>query len=449
MQRATTLDGIMKALAPAPLSRDELPEFFEETAEARDPNLPRRVEIAQCLSGDDNTKILVYGHPGTGKSTELVKFQQENDKDYATVSFSLIKEAQLSQASIEVLLVLIVESILRQGHEQLGLSMKEDTLKAIYGWFSEAFDIREEDLKYTGEIGASADTGTTFWGKLLGVGVHLKADIKTGSNTIHRCITKENKRLSELANQCNVLVREARIAIKKQLGRELLLIVEDLDKVTILAADEIFLQNPAPLSDLACKAIFTAPIALMCTPRSSALDAEFKKVSIPMIKVAEQDGLRCDRGIAAIRAILDHRLDVDSLIEAKALTLAIEKTAGVLRHLFDVLTTASQAASHAASAGGRKEKRITERDVRYGLDRLRGDLVRRIGVVGLPAEYKEYDITVEKMYQRLREILEKRRTVQSDPINLLLLQSQALIEYNGKNWHAVHPLIEEYLRETQ
>jgi hypothetical protein len=30
-------------------------------------------------------------------------------------------------------------------------------------------------------------------------------------------------------------------------------------------------------------------------------------------------------------------------------------------------------------------------------------------------------------------------------VNLLLLQSHALVEYNGEQWHRVHPLVAEHI----
>lgn len=446
MQRARQLTEIMGVLNPAPLQRAELPEFFVETGAARDPHLQRRDEIANYLRTTDNVKVLVTGHPGTGKSTELVKFQEEHDSEFAFFSFSLSKEAQQTQASIETLLVLIVETIVRAFEDHTLGTLDEQTLESIYGWFSETFEIKEKDLRYGAEVGAGVNVKDTFWGKLLGLSAFLKADIKMGSRTVNRSITKDNKRLSELAVQCNLLIREARVAVKETLGREMLLILEDLDKVSIQAADEVFIQNPAPLSDLECKAIYTAPIWLLCNPRSAVLDASFKRVNIPMIKVRTEDKRPCDEGIDTVKSILDSRMDVNALIEDEALRLAIDMTAGVLRHLFDILTTAAQTAGQAVKHG-RNEKKIIAKDVRYGLDRLKADLVRRIGVFGLPEEFLKHEITVEKMFKRLGEIHQHGKSVESDPLNLLLLQAHAIIEYNGRSWHRVHPLVAEYMDE--
>ncbi len=444
LERATNLKEIMKSLQPSPLTLEDLPEFFEETSDARDPHLVRRDDVFNRLGTGDNFKILLTGHAGCGKSTELTKFQEEHGKEYAVVSFSLIEEAQLSQASIEVLLVLIVDTLVKHIGSVLNVKLSEETLKSVYDWFSEAFEIKEKDLRYEAKAGIGADIGSSYLGKLLGIGFNIKADIKSGSNTLHRKITKENRRLSELAYFCGLIVKEARLSVKEQLHRDLLLVIEDLDKVPIQAADEIFIQNPAPIAELPCKAIYTAPLWLLCSPRSTVLDPLFKKITIPMIKTDEQNGEPCDKGLQALKEILDKRMDL-SLIEKDALDLAIQKTGGVLRHLFDALTTAASTASQAVRRGIRSREVIVEGDVRYGLDQLRSELVRRIGVLGLPEEYRDVSVTVEAMYDRLRELNKRPRRLESDPVSLLLLQAHAVIEYNGQGWHRVHPLIAEHL----
>jgi len=451
IQYANNLSDIENALRPSPLSLAELDKFFVETEESRDPFRNRRQVLAKQLKSESPTKILLLGHPGCGKSTELAQLQKEIKPDYAFVSFSLIDEAQLSQTSIEDILVIVIEVLVRAA-KRLDVQYREETLEGIYGWFSEVFKIKEDELKYGVELGVEVNTQNTWWGKMLAMGGYLKGDIRAGSQTIRKAITKENKRLSQLVYQCNLLIKEADLAFREVLKKELVLVIEDMDKISLSAADEILIQNPAPLKDLACKAIYTAPIWLLCSPRSAQLESLFRKVTLPMIKVANLDGSEYVEGRDALREILKRRMDVRSLIDGgemgQALTLAIEKTGGVLRHLFAVLSDAASVAEEDFAKRKRKSPVILEQDIRYGLNQLKIDLVRRLGVVGLPKEYQEKKITTEDMRGRIAELADKPRKLDSDPINLLLLMSHAVIEYNGEGWHAAHPLMAEYVRES-
>lgn len=451
MKRATTLAEIPQALKPKPLTAEELEEFFIETTDARDPASSRREEIAQCLERrdpeeEDSVKILLAGHAGSGKSTELVKLQQEHADQFAFARFSLIKEAQIGHASIDTILILTVEAIAR-ALKEVGCPVKKETLQGVYDWFTEVFEIEERDLERTGALGGQVGAEDSLLGKILGLGAYLKADIKTGAKTLHKTINKENKRLSELAFQTNLLIKEARLGVREQLGKDLLLIMEDLDKCTIQEADAFFIENPAPLADLPCKVVLTAPVFLLCNPRASQLRSFFEIITLPMIKLVEPDGSKVDAGWKALREILDERLALDDLVDEDAIELAIEKTGGVLRHLFETLELANNVARQAVRRGRREEERIIQADVRYGLNRLKSELLRQIGVMGLPEEFA--GVTTEQLYGRLRELHERQKPgrVASDQINLLLLQAHALIEYNGEGWHQVHPLIAEHLRD--
>jgi hypothetical protein len=274
MKRATNLSEIAQALKPRPLRPEELDEFFVETSDARDPASSRRKEIAEHLSGDDSAKVLLVGHAGSGKSTELVKLQEEHRGQFVCASFSLISEAQIGHASIETNLVLTVEAVAKT-LEARECPVEEATLQRVYDWFSEVFEIKERDLEMTGAVGARAEAGGGPLGKLLGLGAFLRADFKTGSKTLNRVITQENRRLSELAFQTNLLIKEAQLGIQRKEKKDLLLIFEDLDKCSIEEANRFFVDNPAPLADLPCKAVLTAPISLLCNPRASHLESFF------------------------------------------------------------------------------------------------------------------------------------------------------------------------------
>lgn len=441
MKRATTLAEIKRSLNPQPLKAEELEDFFVETSDARDPFLSRRDEIYERLDAEPNAKVLLAGHAGSGKSTELVKFQAEHHQDYVFVQLSMIEDGEPGNASVEVLLVLIVEAILR-AMKTRGAELSEETLKSIYGWFDETFQVKEKELKYTGSVGGGIDSGESFWGKLLGITAFLKADIRTGSGVLSKTITRENKRLSQLAFQCGLLIKEAQLALHGR-GQELVVITEDLDKVTVGEADDIFIENPAALANLPTKAIFTAPIFLLCNSRAVVLESHFKVVTLPMIKVEDQHEDPFEPGRKVIEHILSQRVDLEAWVDPDALQLAITKTGGVLRHLFLVLQQAATSAGQAVRRETREGERITAPDVRYGLNRLKSDLLRRIGVMGLPKEFE--GITTEDLYKRLEELAGKPQCVASDRVNLLLLQAHALIEYNGEQWHRVHPLVAEHI----
>jgi hypothetical protein len=159
-----------------------------------------------------------------------------------------------------------------------------------------------------------------------------------------------------------------------------------------------------------------------------------------MVKVTQPDGSRAP-GFETVRRLVLRRLE-KRLISDDALDLLIEKTAGVLRHVFEVLNTVSLMTSL-------REAPIRKEHVEYGLKRLRSELATQIA---LPPEKVEGLVSVKQLYDWLWEAAKSQRAGQpkprsSEPVVQVLLQSCALVEYNGSGWLGVHPLAQEYLVE--
>ena len=445
MSKAKNLKELRQALNPRPLKIEELDELFVETSAARDPKISRRFEIRERLEETD-VKILLAGHAGSGKSTELVKLRTELGGEYVFAELSAIQDGDPGSNTVEVVLLLIVEAVLGALRAEK-LQIPDERIRPVYDWFSETFDVSEKDLQFTAEANAGVSSKDSLWGKLIGLSATLKAGVRAGSKHLVKTVREEERRLAELSQRCRELVLDAKLELKAQ-DKELLLVVEDLDKAQVEEAADLFIKNPVILSGLPLKVVFTAPIFLLCNPRAGIIESYFEVVTIPMIKVVTQSGEPYEPGWQVIRDILANRVDLDEggLLSHSGLELAIEKTGGVLRHLFKALHYAAMAAGQAKAQGEREIEQITRGDVRYGLNRTKAELVRGIGVMGLPEEFK--GITIDHLYERLRELRGKSQRVGSDRVNLLLLQAHALVEYNGEQWHRIHPLVEEHLEET-
>ncbi len=222
--------------------------------------------------------------------------------------------------------------------------------------------------------------------------------------------------------------------------KRLLIIVEGLDKVSISEARNLFVENNNLLTGLKTNIIYTIPIFAFYSPDAGLIKAAFDfNISLPMIKVSNPDGTRAEEGFAIMRQIV-HKRVASSAIDADALDHLIQKTGGVLRHVFEVIQSA-------ASMTSLYDIPIRMEHVKYGLNHLKTDLGIQIA---LPD-----DSTIEnvkQLYDKLREYI-KRRTENlpcpptADPIVQVLLKCCALVEYNGTRWLGVHPLVVEYLEE--
>jgi len=448
IKRATNLADVLQACTPRPLRRDELTEFFVDTSTARDPIVSRREELRNRLtrSPDANAKLLLCGHSGCGKSTELVKLAEETSDTFFPISFSVAQECNLFHVPVEDILVIMMERLL-DACSRAGLAAKleasQETLKSIYNWFASELDMKEEKVEAGGSAEGGVDTSAGLLGKTLGLFVKLKTFIRRADQRVHKMTLEKPHRISELAERCNLLIKAVKQALATNHGH-LLIVVEDLDKVNLADARRIFLEQPALLADLDCNIICTVPIFLLHSPDRPVLEQHFHIHELPMLKVTEFDGNPCTKGRETIQAIIDRRVD-GKLVEEGALDLLLEKSGGVLRDVFEVLSVAAGAAESLATRKKQKPV-ITEENVRYGLNRRKTEYARAITTIDLPADIK---VTTDDLYAKLREL--KRRAVRllpSEYVTMVLLKSRAVMEYNGEGWFAVHPLVVELLDST-
>jgi len=445
MKQATTLAEIHESCHPEPLHRSQLEEFFVDTAEARDPVISRRQEMRRRLErgADANTKLLLAGHGGCGKSTELVKMADELADSFFAVSFSVAQECNLFHVPVEDVLLVVMERILSACQEsELAEQMADadEALKEVYRWFTTELDVEETKVEAGVEAEAGIDASQSYLGKLLGLLVKFKGFIRRADKRVHRMTYEKPQRLGALADSCNLVIREVK-QVLHGVGKHLLIVIEDLDKVGLTDAKRIFLEQPAVLAELHTCMVCTVPIFLHHSPDRGALEQHFECIDLPMLKVREFDETSCDSGREVIRQIVGRRMDL-SLIEDEALELLITMSGGVLRDIFEVLVVAGEAAESLADAD-RQEPVITTENVRYGLNRRKNEYARAISVLDLPAEW---NLTSEDLYGKLRDIRQRPvRTLPSEPATMVLLKARAILEYNGEAWFCIHPLVEELL----
>ena len=444
MKQAKTLAEIHQSCHPRPLRPDELGTFFVPTADARDPVLSRREQLRKILVEDPEAgaKLLLAGHSGSGKSTELVKLVEELGDSFFPVTFSVQQECNLAFVPVEDVLVVMMERLVA-ACEEAGLTdqLHDESLKSIHDWFAQDLEIEEQKTNAGLEAEAGVDVSGTYFGKLLGLLFKSKASIRRQDERLRRKTTERPRRLGDLADLCNILIKEVRLAAQTK-GKHLLVIVEDLDKVNLIDARRMFLEQPAVLSELSTNLICTIPIFLLHSPDREPLDQHFEAVVLPMLKVTNLDGSRSKEGWDVIPDIIARRVD-EALIADDARELIIEKTGGVLRDAFEVIEIAAAAAESLHSRQRQADAVINVDNVRYALNRRKTEFARAISVINLPGDW---NLTTDDLYARLRTLAARPvQVLPTDYASMVLLQAKAVIEYNGEQWFAVHPLVKELL----
>ena len=273
------------------------------------------------------------------------------------------------------------------------------------------------------ELGLSISTPSVFK-TLLSFTVGAKKAIKYGdeNKTVYRELIR--RRLSDWTRALNSM---ADVIAEKLNHRHPIILFEDLDKLDITEAWELFLNHAKSLTEVTFPVIYTFPIALSYHSRFGDLTNGFyTPVTFPMIKLRYVDGKRCEEGYETMRRIVEKRASL-ALFEEAALNLMIEKTGGSLRDLFRVIISA------ATRARRRGNEKIEMEDTLRALEIIKTELTRMI-------EEKHYPFLVNICEGNHEQIKDREMLLE-------MLEAHTVQEYNGKRWHDVHPLVADFLAD--
>ncbi|HAL70620.1 MAG TPA: hypothetical protein DCP71_02485 [Verrucomicrobiales bacterium] len=446
-EHAAALREIRRACKLGALDTDEeLRRFWVDTDTARDPERPLVDRILDCLDdSDDGTRILVYGHGGSGKTTELSRVAQKLDEheNWFPITFSVRDEMNLAAVQAEDIFVVLVERLLHAAQNpppsisDSPLDVKGDHLQPLLDYLSESTVETEKSQEKSLAVSAEAAVNTeTVLLKLLKLLGSVKGDIKLSSNHTQTQTLKLRKRPAELLHHVNMAINAVRLALPSR--QRILFIVEDLDKLDIATAKRVFIDNVNLLAGIKSDIIYTIPIFTYHSHEASNLDNQFSSFGLPMIKVINLDQTRAN-GFKIVREIVIKRIG-ENAIEPDALDLLVEKTGGVLQHVFEVLfNSALMTSSTVPLTRDVIGKALKNKQTEFWSD------------ISLPTPAPE-GVTLDLLFDRLVECAKcqlggKKNHPKIDPIYQILLRCCAIVEYNGDRWYGVHPLVIDNLRE--
>ena len=438
VKKAETLDDIRRVCRPMPLKGEELDVFFVETDLARDPNMHTRQRLVGALDTREDVRLLFYGHRGCGKSTELNKLLAEQGERFFPVTFSILDEMNSVAVRAEDLILVITERVLSRAREA-GLNVSEAQLKPVLDYFSETVITSKTGKDSRLSVGAGASSKSGLLGQLLGVFVNLSGEIRLNAHSDETSVARLRKRPADLISQANCVIEAVRDSLPED--KRLLIVVEDLDKLDLKQAHEIYVNKTSLLTGINTNIIYTIPVFLFHSPDANAFRHHFDDiVPLPMIKVTEPPENPV-AGFDTVRQIILQRFK-NGLIEDSALDILVKKTGGVLRHAFEVIHTAALMANARIPLG--------EAHIQYGLNQLRREFWQQITLPyeGLPDGTDSVDALYDRLEIYGRKQQQGEKTLpKSDSVNQLLLKTCALVEYNGMGWFGVHPLVMENLRD--
>lgn len=428
MKYADQISEIINAFSPAPLQQEQMREFYcENTMEYRTSDKyssPIEDIFDICCDPDDYSSCLLLGHRGCGKSTELNRMAEKlSAAGYYVKTVHCSMDLDLLNIVYSDLFILMGEALLKIA-EELECEMEQTLLESIKNFWYEGSEtvVAQEVGAASIEAGMSVGTKSIFAG-ILNVFANIKTDLKYNEETRKEYRKKIRVRSSEWIG---ILGQVAETIARKAEGKRPIIIFEDLDKLNPEDAWEVFYHYVAILSGMKFPVIYTFPIGLSYDTRFSAIESYFITKTLPMIKIETIDSQPFQDGIDIIRHIVEKRADL-SLFQAGVLERLIQYTGGSLRDLFHVINASAKRAVR------RNSGQISMEDAEHALEELKTSLTRRIE---------------EQDYQFLLNIINvNKERIENKEMLLKMLQASVVLEYNGKRWHNVHPLVIKFFRE--
>ena len=170
-----------------------------------------------------------------------------------------------------------------------GIRGDQRLLEEVYKYFDTVTreKMTETDMKLS--VAAGVDTSASILGKLIGLMSRVTGEIKLDSHSSETIVHTLRKRPADLLAQANRVIEAIQQELKAQ-GKRLLVVVEDIDKLDLKQAREMFVNNTTLLTGLATDIIYTIPIYLFHSPDLTVFKPRFDHaIGLPMIKVADPE----------------------------------------------------------------------------------------------------------------------------------------------------------------
>ena len=391
-----------------------LEQWFIDRAVATDDLAPARKRLeVELRKGGERGKYLFIGDRGAGKSTELNQLARDLADKFLVVRFSAVRSTGRGHnlKHTDLLLAIVIE-VNRQCIEQNWLptpvlNKPKSWGAALKKWWQE----RIAGIPVGGSgWQANADLGT-----ILG---ELQLSMQRTPLTRELMIEQVESRTNEYIQKLNDIARQAEATSQKSL----LVIVEDIDKVSDQAATDIFLQYTQMLLAPDIGMIYTFPKALCYLENYGEISRRFPNTFVlPNFVVAyakNNHSRQIPSGFRAVEQLILQRIE-KHLIDPDALKEVVLNSSGVPVWVVRIM---KDAIANAVALGKQK---VELSDVKAATTIVQRDLLRQL-------EDNDLNTLQERHKDNTPTKGDKSQTRH-------LMYIGALIEYeNGTQWCDAH-----------
>ena len=391
----------------------------------------------EIILSDSYTYQLYTGHRGAGKSTELLRLKKDlEDNQYFVVYFAADEE------DIEPEDTTHTDILFACTRHLLEYLKDEADVKPLIIWLKK----RWENIKDLGSTEIKFDN--------VNIGANIKqfakisAILRASPSTRQKVRQEVENHTPSLIEILNCFIKQAEENISKNYNG-IVVIVDNLDRIAPVFDkegkrsnhDQIFIDRSEQLRKLSCHMIYTVPISMVYSEKSTILEDRFGTIqALPMIMVKTPDEKEYKLGLDKTKELIQKRIDKvnQKLIQNKIYTVKTQKSlldifendkvlnrlclmsGGHVRNLILLIKTAIQ---------WTKKLPITDKEAERAIRDLRKTFRRGIN---------------DNQWEILANVYLTKNKL-NDSEHKKLLFNRSILEYppyqNGNTWYDIHPLI--------
>lgn len=371
-------------------------------------------------------KVVFAGHRGCGKSTLLAQLAHKmRQNNHFVVFFSIADMIEMSAVDHVNILYAIAVRLLSAATKQR-VEIPAKTKDTILNWLiTTQSTVATQDLK--SQLGVGGDILKLITAKLQSEST-FREEIK---RTYER-------RINELVQKIDEISRW----IQKATQREVLVIIDDLDKLDWRLVEDIYKNNINALFQPHIRIVFTIPISVirdieLRTILQTAAGSPIQQMEVAKFftKANRHDpaAVPLEKKVNVFLEVLKRRLP-ENLLEPETAREIVLSSGGVVRELVRIARACcSQCLLQLRSDPDLTEIKINDEILALALRDIRNDFAASLG---------------ESRYQILVTTYERAEPVEiTDPEFLVLLHGLYVLEYrNDDLWYDVHPVVVDLLR---
>jgi hypothetical protein len=357
-------------------------------------------------------KYFFSGHRGCGKSTELNRLAADDEikKKFFVVKYSVKDICDIYNLDyVDVLFSISAQLFLQ--YKDTGKELRSELVKDLEAWKNSIIEHVEVE-----ETSLEASVGGGLSGFFLSILAKIRAE-DTSRKTIRQII---EPKLSELIDKINLIIAD----ISGKEKKEVLVLIDDLDKPSLEQAKKIFYDNHTAITQPTCHIVYTVPISIFFAQEFTAIREN--RFFLPNIKLHNKNDKKnmYQPGYDLLKMFIFKRMK-ETLIEPETINLAITMGAGVFRESARIMQIAAD------SAIEHERDRIIKEDVERAEQEIRSDFKRILRT-------EDYDI--------LKELYKDNEIRGIERIGHLLHNLSVLEYMNDETWCDIHPTLEKILK---